>query len=265
MITLPLALLLLLLSSPALAGELIVRSRAGMPVFVSVDHFLQNPQPRHEVRVRDLDRRFVDLEISFPNRHLPVLRADRFRVDPRERTIVEVTRGRHGDLVLTLVGTEPLGYVTPGYPMPSRPAPGYYDDPYCAEVPMPLAMSPAEFAQLRRSLREVTFESDRVALAHQALAHRYLHTEQVLDLMQLYTFDRNRLEVAKLAYHRTLDPENYFLLHEGFTFRSHAQELREYVAAHPHPGWAPAYNPRPQPAPRPVPHEPGRRQPRRPW
>ncbi|RMG68603.1 MAG: DUF4476 domain-containing protein [Bacteroidetes bacterium] len=262
----PFAFLFMLITSPTLAGDLIVRSQTDVPIFVSVNRHLANRQPRHEVRLRDLNQRFVDLEVSFPRRHMPALRADRVRVHPVHPTIVEVHQGRYGDLELVVVEQRPGGNPHAGYPLPPRPydSPGYYDHP-AQPYGMPMAMSPAEFSQLRRSLRQVSFENDRVALVRQALSHRFVSTGQVAGMLRLFTFERNKLEVAKMAYHRTVDPENYYLLHESFTFRSNARELQHYVESHPPAVAAPACAPEPRPQPRPQPHLPGRRQPRRAW
>ena len=46
--------------------------------------------------------------------------------------------------------------------------------------------------------------------------------------MLLFTFENNRLEIAKYAYGKTVDKGNYFVVNDAFTFNS-KEKLNEYI------------------------------------
>ena len=47
--------------------------------------------------------------------------------------------------------------------------------------------------------------------------------------MLLFTFENNRLEVAKYAYRKTVDKHNYFQLNEALTFSSSKDDLARFI------------------------------------
>jgi hypothetical protein len=51
--------------------------------------------------------------------------------------------------------------------------------------------------------------------------------------MLLFTFENNRLDIAKYAYGKTVDKRNYSVVNDAFTFNSKEkldQYIREYEA-----------------------------------
>ena len=47
--------------------------------------------------------------------------------------------------------------------------------------------------------------------------------------MKEFSFDKNRLEFAKMAYRKCVDKRNYFELYDTFDFESYARELNKFV------------------------------------
>ncbi|MFN8286006.1 MAG: DUF4476 domain-containing protein [Chitinophagales bacterium] len=94
----------------------------------------------------------------------------------------------------------------------------------------PLPMNGAAFSQLKQTICNGTFESTKLSIFKQALGYNYFSSQQVLELMNLFTFESYRLEVAKLAYPKTLDQNNYYLVNNGFTFSSSVDNLNDYLA-----------------------------------
>jgi hypothetical protein len=47
--------------------------------------------------------------------------------------------------------------------------------------------------------------------------------------MLLFTFENNRLEVAKYAYRKTADKQNYYQLNDALTFSSTKEELARFI------------------------------------
>lgn len=94
----------------------------------------------------------------------------------------------------------------------------------------PFAMAPADFEQLKRTIDNAGFESTRLTIFKQALAYNYFTTAQVRDLMNLFWFESSKLDVAKLAYNKTVDPYNYYLVNNEFNFSSSVNALGDYIA-----------------------------------
>jgi hypothetical protein len=109
-------------------------------------------------------------------------------------------------------------------------APVVYNNPPCpAPVPYYAPMSGYDFDNLRQSIDSKSFESTRMEIAKQVLSQRYVTTQQVKELMNLLTFESSKLELAKFAFGRTVDKENYFRVNDAFTFESTIHELDDYI------------------------------------
>ena len=54
-------------------------------------------------------------------------------------------------------------------------------------------------------------------------------TQQVNDLMLLFTFESNRMEVAKYAYCHIVDKQNIYQLMDVLTFSSSKDELARFI------------------------------------
>jgi hypothetical protein len=81
-------------------------------------------------------------------------------------------------------------------------------------------------------LKDQSFEDDRIEAVKLALKNTCLTTEQAGKIVELYTFDENKLEVAKFLSDRLLDRENATSLAKLMTFDSNKMEYRKYVASH---------------------------------
>jgi len=90
------------------------------------------------------------------------------------------------------------------------------------------AMSITDFVQAKESLRREWFENTRLATAKQIIDQNYFTSQQVKEMMLLFTFENNRLDIAKYAYGKTVDKGNYFVVNDAFTFNS-KEKLNEYI------------------------------------
>ena len=94
----------------------------------------------------------------------------------------------------------------------------------------PLPMCQNDFAQLKQTISNAGFENTRLQIFKQALAYNYFTTAQVRELMDMFWFEGTKVEVAKLAYPKTLDQNNYYLVNNEFSFSSSVSELGDYIA-----------------------------------
>jgi Domain of unknown function (DUF4476) len=100
--------------------------------------------------------------------------------------------------------------------------------PYMPE-PVQYGMSDYEFDQLRNTIDRLSFDSSRMQVAKQAIAHNMVTTRQVYALMNMMTFESNKLELAKYAYAQTVDKQNYFVVNDAFTFESSILNLNDFI------------------------------------
>jgi Domain of unknown function (DUF4476) len=97
-------------------------------------------------------------------------------------------------------------------------------------IPVVYGMDDYAFGGLMNTLRNMSFESSRMAVARNAIMSNNFTSRQVADIMGLMTFDSSRLELAKLAYGKTIDRENYWVVYDLFTFESSIVELNNYIS-----------------------------------
>ena len=98
-----------------------------------------------------------------------------------------------------------------------------YDDNYDR------AMTSNRFGQAKETLRREWFENTRLETAKQIIDQNYFTSQQVKELVLLFTFENNRLDIAKYAYGKTVDKGNYFIMNDAFTFNGNKEKLSEYI------------------------------------
>lgn len=72
-------------------------------------------------------------------------------------------------------------------------------------------------------------ENNRITSAKFIIEKNNFTTAQVKEMMMLFTFENNRLEIAKLAYNKTIDKNNYYQLNDALTFSNSKEELARFI------------------------------------
>ncbi len=103
------------------------------------------------------------------------------------------------------------------------PPAGYYE-------PMPIGMHPNAFGQLKSTINNQWFDSGKLQVARQAISMNSLTAAQVAELMQLFSFESSKLELAKMAFANTVDKQNYYIVNNAFWFSSSVAELDQYIS-----------------------------------
>ena len=104
-----------------------------------------------------------------------------------------------------------------------NPQPAYVQAPGC------MVMAPADFMNARNSIAGRSFEQTKLDMARQLSNNYCFTTQQVRELMALFTFEGTKLDFAKYAYAYTVDPQNYFMVNDMFTFESSIGDLNQYI------------------------------------
>jgi hypothetical protein len=91
------------------------------------------------------------------------------------------------------------------------------------------AVSNESFQSMKQTLRRENFENTRLTLARQMMERNSFETAQVREMLQLFSFESNKLELAKYAYRNTVDKRNYYSVFDVFSFSSSREELSRYI------------------------------------
>lgn len=105
----------------------------------------------------------------------------------------------------------------------------------CTPYTYSAAMNQYEFNRLYDRIAHLSFNSDKADAAKNAIRYNNFTSLQVNALVSLFSFESYKLEIAKLAFDKTIDPENYDMVFNQLTFSSSKRELDNYIAnAHSH-------------------------------
>jgi hypothetical protein len=90
-------------------------------------------------------------------------------------------------------------------------------------------MSAESFTALKNSINAQSFDSSKLNVAKQGIGSNNLTAAQVKELVALFGYDSSKLEIAKFAYGRTVDRNNYYQVSDAFTYSSSVDELTRYI------------------------------------
>lgn len=90
-------------------------------------------------------------------------------------------------------------------------------------------MNNAEFNRILQSIDKEWLEGNKLKSATQVVRSNQLTSAQVKQLVQLFGFENNKLELAKAAYATTVDKRNYDIVSDVFTYSSSRTELDRFI------------------------------------
>ena len=214
-----------------------VHNTEGVAVTVYVDGYetgntapevvINNLQPgKHELRIVQ--------PALFPLRHFGPRPLYCGAIDIHPNTVLTACINRYGEVALS-----ELAVYRPEH-WEQHPQHGHhhiygsYDQHYENEhhadyYPQP--MSAYDFDQLKLTLNNVWFETTKLEVLKSAVRNNCFNTFQVADLMALFTFESNKLDVAETLYAQTIDKQNYYRLSNNFAFNSSIDDLNHYIAS----------------------------------
>ena len=90
-------------------------------------------------------------------------------------------------------------------------------------------LSEQSFSSIIQTLRREYSENSRLVLARQIIDRNTFASDQVKYMMQLFSFEDNRLEIARSAYRNTVDQRNYFVVYDALSYSSSKEQLADYI------------------------------------
>lgn len=103
-----------------------------------------------------------------------------------------------------------------------------------------------DFAAKKSSVEQSKFDSDKMKAAQGVIKGSCLETTQIKELMELFTFGGDRLELAKFGYDYVANPGSYSAVESSLKMDMDRRALQDYIAKKNGGGAAPAKT---QPAP----------------
>ena len=104
-----------------------------------------------------------------------------------------------------------------------------YDDRNDRDNNYGRAMNVNDFNLAKETLRKEWFENTRLSNAKQLVDRNFFISQQVKELLLLFTFENNKLDLAKYAYSKTIDKNNYVIVNDAFSFADSKDELARYI------------------------------------
>lgn len=90
-------------------------------------------------------------------------------------------------------------------------------------------MSSREFESVKEQIRKEWFENNRLISAKTIIDNNNFTAQQTKEIVLLFGFENNKLEIAKYAYRKTVDKQNYYVVNDAFTFNSSRDELARFI------------------------------------
>ena len=98
--------------------------------------------------------------------------------------------------------------------------------------PIAVCMPTNDFNKALSVIQKETFEDSKLKVAKQMTSNNRLCVSQIMQICNLFSFEKNKLEYAKYAYNYCVDQNNYYQVNEVFSYSSSKDELRKYIGAY---------------------------------
>jgi len=90
-------------------------------------------------------------------------------------------------------------------------------------------LSQEAFQEFYTAYKKSSFDSERVRLINAVIKNASFSSSQSKLILKPFTFDAERLKMAKILYQTVADPQNYFTLAETFEFSHYKDEFLKYL------------------------------------
>jgi len=95
----------------------------------------------------------------------------------------------------------------------------------------PCGVSDGEFSEIVRSISSQSFNNTQLTLAKQIVkSKKCFTTEQIRQIVNIFSFETSKLDMAKYCYTYCVDRDNYYRINECFSFSSSVTELDEFIS-----------------------------------
>jgi len=93
-------------------------------------------------------------------------------------------------------------------------------------------MNSRDFDILMNTIYSTAFDNSRMTIAKSALRNNYVSCNQLLQIINAFTFESNKVEIAKTGWHSVVDPQQFYVIFSAFSFKSSINEVDDYIRTH---------------------------------
>jgi hypothetical protein len=90
-----------------------------------------------------------------------------------------------------------------------------------------------DIGSIMAAINDESFDEGKMTVAKQATSKKCLTVDQIKQIMDEFSFSKNKLEFAKYGYTRCYNPDDYYQVNAAFDFDSEKKELNEYIESTP--------------------------------
>ncbi|MFT7612835.1 MAG: hypothetical protein ACI9J3_001801 [Parvicellaceae bacterium] len=94
------------------------------------------------------------------------------------------------------------------------------------------AVTDGEVTSMFTRIKGEAFKDDKLARARMVTKDQCFKVSQVITLMGAFSFEDNKLALAKDLYNQVIDKNQYDLVIDVLVHKSNKDELRAYIASH---------------------------------
>jgi hypothetical protein len=94
----------------------------------------------------------------------------------------------------------------------------------------PNSMNATSFANFKRTIQNSSFDSSKETLVKSQLANNWITSSQLIEIVELFSFESGKLDIAKFGATRVIDRNNLFNVYNSFTFESSKTEFANFIS-----------------------------------
>ncbi|WP_266368434.1 DUF4476 domain-containing protein [Tellurirhabdus rosea] len=93
----------------------------------------------------------------------------------------------------------------------------------------PYEMNPRDFDRIRQGISRESFDERKFEFLRNVLPGQPVSTAQMCELLRMFSFDKYRLEAAKVGWECVSDRNNYYATFDTFSFESSRRDLKQHI------------------------------------
>lgn len=101
---------------------------------------------------------------------------------------------------------------------------------FAAAVSLRGCVNPVQdMGSIMAAIDDESFDEGKMIVAKQATSKKCLTVDQIKQIMDEFSFSKNKLDFAKYGYKRCYNPDDYYQVNAAFDFSSDKEKLNEYI------------------------------------
>lgn len=93
-------------------------------------------------------------------------------------------------------------------------------------------ISEADLAYIKEKIEAEPYKEPKFDRGINLTRNHCFVTSQVIEIIDLYVYRDDRLEMAKHLYHHTIDKDRYYDVVDQLDYKSDREELTKYIESH---------------------------------